>query len=69
MLIELMCLAFFTIRKLHVFHFQEAKVFFRDTKNYMIIGTIVVGFSNVSVKNFIIIYDAVMLKYVCIVII
>ncbi|XP_070181099.1 two pore calcium channel protein 1-like [Littorina saxatilis] len=41
MLIELMCLAFFTIRKLHVFYFQEAKVFFRDTKNYMIIGTIV----------------------------
>lgn len=43
MLIELVCLVFFLYRKLHVCHFQEARIFWRDTKNYMVLGTIVVG--------------------------
>ncbi|XP_076441597.1 uncharacterized protein LOC143280798 [Babylonia areolata] len=41
MLMEVVCLTYFIFRKLHVFHFQERRMFFRDTKNYMVIGTII----------------------------
>ncbi|KAL8589847.1 hypothetical protein ACOMHN_020850 [Nucella lapillus] len=40
MLIEAVCLMYFMFRKMHVFHFQDWKLFFRDTKNYMVVGTI-----------------------------
>ncbi|KAK7476229.1 hypothetical protein BaRGS_00032505 [Batillaria attramentaria] len=41
MLIEVVCIAFFILRVLHAMKFQEPKIFWKDTKNYMVIGTIV----------------------------
>nr|KAG5691635.1 hypothetical protein BaRGS_023806 [Batillaria attramentaria] len=43
MLIEVVCIAFFILRVLHAMKFQEPKIFWKDTKNYMVIGTIVYG--------------------------
>lgn len=42
MLLETMCLAFFIYRFLHSAYFSQREVFFRDTKNWLIIVVIVV---------------------------
>lgn len=42
MLLETMCLAFFIYRFLHSAYFSQREVFFRDTKNWLIIVVIMV---------------------------
>lgn len=42
MLLETMCLAFFIYRFLHSAYFSQREVFFRDTKNWLILVVIVV---------------------------
>lgn len=53
MILELACLAFFTARIFHSMYFQESTVFWKDTKNYMVLGTILVSVVSVfSAKIF-----------------
>lgn len=49
MLLETMCLAFFIYRFLHSAYFSQREVFFRDTKNWLIIVVImpVIGRANI----------------------
>lgn len=44
MLLETMCLAFFIYRFLHSAYFSQREVFFRDTKNWLILVVIVLTF-------------------------
>ncbi|CAG5119818.1 unnamed protein product [Candidula unifasciata] len=41
MILEILCLCYFTFRLFHAFYFQYSKVFFRDAKNVMVLSVII----------------------------
>lgn len=52
MLIEVVCLAYFSFRFGHSMHFTKRGIFWRDTKNILILVIIIVSIKTYRVHNF-----------------